>query len=147
MNKLNDRFQIKRYIKNTFNRQISIVDCCADSYFWVKADIIKNKVLVSRDFYACRLELKKALIWHEIGHFEIFDLNHSLIKSEVLAFLWVIKTLRKLKYKRLLKETFWMLNEWLRYESRILHCRLYLNAAKIIKRCLNDKDFLLRRYS
>lgn len=52
----------------------------------------------------------KPLIWHEMGH--LMAGAKSWVKNEVEAQKWALKTLKKLKYKRIYKESINWIQRW-----------------------------------
>ena len=97
---------IKRYtgkdIKVIFVKDFTEEPECGAKYF-VKRNLLKIREDCSDS---------RPLIWHEMGHIATTPSSKFCVKHEVDAQLWVMKTLKKLKYKKLYKESLEYIKSW-----------------------------------
>ncbi len=74
----------------------------------------------------------RSLIWHEMGHIVTSPTSGFSVKNEVNAQLWVMKNLKKLKYKKLYKESIEYIKSWNIDRNKCWRLNIYSRAKNII---------------
>lgn len=74
----------------------------------------------------------RPLIWHEMGHIVTSPTSGFCIKHEVDAQLWAMRVLKRLKYKKLYKESIEYIKSWNIDRTKHWRLNIYGRAKNII---------------
>lgn len=128
--------KLKKYIKRYTKKDVKIH---LIKYFRNEPNIGAKYFIKKNLLIIVKSELDyRPLIWHEMGHIATSPTSEFCVKNEVNAQLWVMKNLKKLKYKKLYKESIEYIKDW--NIDRVKHWKLniYSRAKNIILKDINE---------